>query len=206
MYVTTVARGCEDAVNSREIKVVRRPGAFAIHNSNARGLLHFAGRTWPCVMGSGGIRTLKREGDGATPRGKLQIGQTDSLRGWYRPNRLSGFTGRKSGLASTPTNLGWCDDPSSANYNRPVNLPFMSRHELMNRNDRLYDIVIVLNWNIKPRIRNRGSAIFWHLTKNDEDRMPIQGTEGCIALSPVHFRQVLSIVEKTVWPEAMSIG
>ncbi len=83
-------------------------------------------------------------------------------------------------------NLGWCDAPSDPCYNRPVALPFRASHEKMLRTDRLYDVCIVLDWNFSRRARNRGSAIFMHLTR--EDRGP---TQGCIALDPALMRRLL---------------
>jgi L,D-peptidoglycan transpeptidase YkuD (ErfK/YbiS/YcfS/YnhG family) len=58
--------------------------------------------------------------------------------------------------------MGWCDAPADANYNRRVRLPFRAKHEKMLRDDRLYDVCIVLDWNIRPRRRNGGSAIYMH--------------------------------------------
>lgn len=74
---------------------------------------------------------------------------------------------------------GWCDAPADANYNRPVRLPYGPSHERMWRDDRLYDAVIVLDWNIGKRMRNRGSAIFLHIAR--PGYLP---TEGCVAVSP----------------------
>jgi hypothetical protein len=59
----------------------------------------------------------------------------------------------------------WCDQPDDANYNRLVRAPFGRRHEEMKRKDGLYDICLVLDWNVTARARNRGSAIFFHLIR-----------------------------------------
>ncbi len=79
-------------------------------------------------------------------------------------------------LALATADLGWCDAPQSACYNRPVRLSFRASHEKMLRSDRLYDICLVLDWNFTRRARNRGSAIFMHLTRPDggptEDASP----------------------------------
>jgi L,D-peptidoglycan transpeptidase YkuD (ErfK/YbiS/YcfS/YnhG family) len=82
-------------------------------------------------------------------------------------------------LRPVTADLGWCDDPANAAYNCPVSLPFRASHEQMMRQDRLYDLVLVLDWNITRRARNRGSAIFMHLTRPDGGP-----TQGCIALDP----------------------
>ena len=62
-------------------------------------------------------------------------------------------------------NDGWCEDPRHGRYNCPIRLPSSAGHETMWRDDRLYDIVGVLDWNFRPRIRGRGSAIFLHLCR-----------------------------------------
>ncbi len=73
---------------------------------------------------------------------------------------------------------GWCDAPGNRNYNRLVRLPYRASHERMRRQDGLYDVCIVLDWNIRERRQGRGSAIFLHLA-----RPGYAPTEGCIALS-----------------------
>jgi L,D-peptidoglycan transpeptidase YkuD (ErfK/YbiS/YcfS/YnhG family) len=126
--------------------------------------------TLPCALGAGGIRAIKREGDNATPRGLMKI------TGGYCDPRAKRRTGA-SWLEPSPTKLGWCDDPSDRNYNRPVPLPYRASHEILVREDGLYGICVVLDWNTRPRIRNRGSAIFLHVAAPQ-----LQPTQGCIAL------------------------
>ena len=74
--------------------------------------------------------------------------------------------------------LGWCEVPDDRNYNRPVKIPYGASHERMKRDDRLYDACIVLDWNIRPRRRGRGSAIFFHLA-----RPGFTPTQGCVAVT-----------------------
>jgi len=97
---------------------------------------------------------------------------------------LEGYFRHKAGTATLPMRrirplLGWCDAPGDRNYNRPVVLPYPAGHERMARADRLYDHVLVLDWNIRPRRRNLGSAIFFHVAR--PGYLP---TEGCVAVSP----------------------
>jgi len=123
-----------------------------------------------CALGRGGISANKREGDGATPLAAMRV-----LGGYFRSSR---FRPRSDlPLAGIPADLGWCDASADRNYNRPVRLPYGASHERMLREDGLYDVVIVLDWNIMPRRRGRGSAIFLHLA-----RPGFQPTEGCIAV------------------------
>ncbi len=149
------------------ITVRARPG----HRS--QGLLNAAGTVFPCALGSGGITANKREGDGGTPLAAMRI-----LSGYYRRGR---FNGAPTTLAMREIHaaLGWCDLPGDRNYNRPVRLPYLASHERMLRDDRLYDACLVLDWNIAPRRRGRGSAIFFHLA-----RPGFPPTQGCVAVTP----------------------
>ncbi len=137
-----------------------------------KGLLNVGGAVFSCALGRGGITARKREGDGATPMGALKV-----IWGYYRPG-LGAIPSTSLPLFPTSACLGWCDAPRDRNYNRPVRLPYPASHETMRRTDHLYDIVVVLDWNMRPAIRGRGSAIFLHLA-----RPGYQPTEGCIAVS-----------------------
>jgi L,D-peptidoglycan transpeptidase YkuD (ErfK/YbiS/YcfS/YnhG family) len=133
-----------------------------------------------CAIGRGGIRQDKREGDRATPGGAFRL-----LGGFFRPDRIL----RKAWV--TPMRPagpgdGWCDDPRSALYNRRVVLPCRASHEKLWRADRLYDLVIILDYNIHPRRKNRGSAIFLHCARPD-----FAATSGCIALRLDDLRRLL---------------
>jgi L,D-peptidoglycan transpeptidase YkuD (ErfK/YbiS/YcfS/YnhG family) len=145
-----------------------------------RGLLAAGGKVIPCALGRSGISAVKREGDGATPLARMRL-----LGGYFRPDKAMP---RHSALplAAIGRLDGWCDAPADASYNRPVRLPFKPSHERMWRGDRLYDAVVVLDWNIAPRARNRGSAIFLHIA-----RQGFKPTEGCVAISPAAMRWLL---------------
>ncbi len=146
-----------------------------------QGLVGFAGRVLPCALGRSGISARKREGDGATPLGRLRV-----LAGYFRQDRPP--TARRCGLVLKPISvaLGWCEVPDDRNYNRPIRLPYGACHERMRRADDLYDVCLVLDWNIRPRRRGRGSAIFLHLA-----RPGLTPTEGCVAVSRGVMRQLL---------------
>lgn len=75
---------------------------------------------------------------------------------------------------------GWCDAPRHPAYNRPVRLPFAASAERMRRDDHLYDAVVVLDWNVRRRARELGSAIFLHLAADNS----LPPTAGCIAVRP----------------------
>ena len=146
----------------------------------SKGLLNVGGIVLPCALGKGGISSRKREGDGATPLGSLRV-----LWGYFRPGRGALPPTRLPLLPAFGT-LGWCDAPGDRNYNRPVRLPYPASHETMQRGDRLYDVVLVLDWNMRPAIRGRGSAVFLHLA-----RPGYRPTEGCIAVAPETMRWLL---------------
>jgi L,D-peptidoglycan transpeptidase YkuD (ErfK/YbiS/YcfS/YnhG family) len=157
------------------LSVRARPG------SQTQGLLNWGGLVFPCALGRGGISSAKREGDGATPLGPMRL-----LHGYYRKGRL--LSAHRSRLALTPIapDDGWCDAPRDRNYNRPVRLPYPASSERMMRDDRLYDCCIVLDYNIAPRKRGRGSAIFLHIAR--EGYWP---TEGCVAVAPLTMARLL---------------
>ncbi len=155
----------------------------AAPGSRTRGLLKAGGAVFACALGRSGISARKREGDGATPLAAMAV-----LSGYVRGDREK----RKSGgvrLLITRADDGWCDAPNDANYNRPVRLPFSASCEKMRRDDRLYDICLVLDWNVRSRRRNRGSAIFFHLARPD-----FAPTEGCIAIQPAAMRRLLPLL------------
>jgi len=88
--------------------------------------------------------------------------------------------------AITP-DMGWCDDPASPDYNRLVELPFTGSHEKLWRDDRLYDLLVVLGYNDDPPIAGMGSAIFLHLMQPDA-----RPTEGCVACAQAPLLALLA--------------
>lgn len=139
------------------------------------------GTVFACALGRGGISAGKREGDGATPLAAMRI-----LSGYFRADQFRG--GRRTALAMTSiaADLGWCEVPDDRNYNRPVRMPYAAAHETMRRADRLYDACLVLDWNIRPRRRGRGSAIFFHLA-----RPGFTPTQGCVAVTAAVMARLL---------------
>jgi L,D-peptidoglycan transpeptidase YkuD (ErfK/YbiS/YcfS/YnhG family) len=134
-----------------------------------------------CRIGRTGICHAKREGDGATPVGTLR-----PLRGFWRADRRCRAATR---LPMRPLRRddGWCDAPGHRQYNRLVRLPFLASREEMWRDDHVYDVVLELSWNARPRRQGRGSAIFLHLM-NDR-RGP---TAGCLAVEARRINWLLA--------------
>ncbi len=127
----------------------------------------------PVALGKGGVKPEreKREGDGASPLGSFGF-----LRVFFRPDRV------KQPIVTLPSqglspDMGWCDDPDHAFYNKQVRLPFGPSHEKLWREDHLYDLVVVISHNDDPVVPGLGSAIFVHCAHID-----FRPTEGCVAL------------------------
>lgn len=140
--------------------------------------------TFRAALGRSGRASLKREGDGATPIAAMRL-----MSGYYRRDR--GVAALMAGLAMRPIreNMLWCDESGNANYNRPVEAPFARSHEKMMRKDHLYDICLVMDWNISSRRQGCGSAIFFHLAKAG-----YQSTEGCVAIRKRDMLRLLPLV------------
>jgi L,D-peptidoglycan transpeptidase YkuD (ErfK/YbiS/YcfS/YnhG family) len=143
-----------------------------LNATSVRGWIEFGWLRLPCAIGRGGLRCRKREGDGATPQGRLALRDVQ-----YRPDRVSRPRSPIRTQALRP-DAGWCDAPADRNYNRPVKRPYAASSEALWRDDALYDCVLVLDHNIVPRMRGMGSAIFLHVARPD-----LGPTEGCIALA-----------------------
>lgn len=143
--------------------------------------LHCGHKIMSALIGKNGVTSSKKEGDHATPLGLFPL-----RRVFYRADRVT------KPLTLLPVEIlspkdGWCDDPQSPDYNKKVMLPCAARHELLWREDPVYDIIVVIGYNDSPAIPGRGSAIFMHL-----QRPNLAPTEGCIALSQQDLRTVLA--------------
>lgn len=157
------------------ILVRRRPG------QRAQGLLALGMRIVPCALGRGGLAARKREGDGATPIGRLALRCA-----LYRADRGAR---PRTGLplrAIRPAD-GWCDAPADRNYNRFVSHPYAASAERLWREDGLYDALVVLDYNMRPRRRGAGSAIFLHVARDG-----YAPTEGCVALAARDLGRLLA--------------
>jgi L,D-peptidoglycan transpeptidase YkuD (ErfK/YbiS/YcfS/YnhG family) len=87
--------------------------------------------------------------------------------------------------------MGWCDDPKSKFYNKLVKLPSKFSHEKFYRKDNIYNIVVVLDYNLNPIIKNKGSAIFIHVAKKN-----YKTTHGCLGLKQSDLIRLISIIKK----------
>ncbi len=144
-------------------------------------MLKLGHSTFPCLLGKSGRRFAKCEGDGASPRGSWKLNQL-----FYRPDKM-GWPFSKLNTKALKKTDGWCDAVGAGQYNRHVALPFKASHEDLWRSDQAYNLVVTTNHNQRPRKQFGGSAIFLHVINRGAT-----GTQGCIALSEKHLRQVLS--------------
>ncbi len=153
----------------------------ATHSTPHRGLLVAGGLTLPCALGRSGILGRKREGDGATPGGVWR-----PVAAFWRADRLPRPATMLPARPLDPAD-GWCDDPADRLYNRPVRLPYPGHHEELWRSDRLYDVIVVLDYNLVRPKPSAGSAIFLHIAGPG-----FPATEGCIAIQAGAMRRLLA--------------
>jgi L,D-peptidoglycan transpeptidase YkuD (ErfK/YbiS/YcfS/YnhG family) len=154
---------------------------------NKSGYLKYKKLKFKCALGKAGIGKKKREGDNVTPTGTFKI-----VKIYYRSDRVKKISS-KLRLIEITKNMGWCDDPNSKNYNQLINLPNRDGHEKLFKKNNIYDIIVVLNYNMKPVIKNKGSAIFIHVAKKN-----YQPTQGCIALKKNDLLKLLSKITKNM--------
>jgi L,D-peptidoglycan transpeptidase YkuD (ErfK/YbiS/YcfS/YnhG family) len=161
----------------RTILVRAKPG------QRSRGWLVAGAFALPVALGRAGIKANKREGDGGTPRGALRL-----KRLWWRADRAPRPRTRLPMRRIRPDD-GWCENPADRRYNRPVRLLPDQAGDRLWRADALYDLVVELDHNSRPRIAGRGSAVFVHVA-----RPGFPPTAGCVALEPAALRRLLARV------------
>jgi L,D-peptidoglycan transpeptidase YkuD (ErfK/YbiS/YcfS/YnhG family) len=81
----------------------------------------------------------------------------------------------------------WSEDPSDRHYNRAVRLDRNQAGDRLMRDDHLYDFVIEIDHNTKPRIARRGSAVFLHLAREN-----FSPTAGCVGMTKGAMLRLLS--------------
>jgi L,D-peptidoglycan transpeptidase YkuD (ErfK/YbiS/YcfS/YnhG family) len=148
--------------------------------NSRRGWLTAGGLVIPVALGRGGILANKREGDGGTPRGTFRPRQL-----WWRADR---HIRPQTHLPARPIKAddAWCEDPDDRHYNRPLRLKPKGSGDRLTRADHLYDFIVEIDHNTKPRIAGRGSAVFLHLAR--ENFAP---TAGCVSMTKSAMLQLL---------------
>jgi L,D-peptidoglycan transpeptidase YkuD (ErfK/YbiS/YcfS/YnhG family) len=137
-----------------------------------------------CSIGKNGKTIKKIEGDNKTPKGLFALGPL-----YYRKDRLLKLSTKLKKI-EIMKNLGWCDDVKSKLYNKSIKTNNNVRHEKLYRNDKKYDFLIPIEYNFKKPKKNKGSAIFLHLTSN------YRKTQGCVAIKEKDMLILLKLINK----------
>lgn len=149
------------------------------------GKLFFLNKKYKCALGYAGIKKNKKEEDGATPSGIYSL-----IKIYYRKDKINKIQSKLKKIIITKKMI-WCDDSSSRFYNTQSYLPKKFSYEKLYRKDNIYDIIVVINYNIKPVKKNKGSAIFLHVAKTN-----YKPTKGCIALKKSDLLFILKNITK----------
>jgi L,D-peptidoglycan transpeptidase YkuD (ErfK/YbiS/YcfS/YnhG family) len=152
-------------ISLRSIRIWARPGR------PTQGLLFAGALTVPVALGRGGLRADKREGDGSTPRGCFR-----SIRLWWRADRLPRPRTLLPVRRIGPLDA-WCEDPADRRYNRAFRRSANEPGDRLMRADHLYDLILEIDHNTRPRVAGRGSAVFIHVARDG-----FGATAGCVAL------------------------
>ena len=150
------------------------------------GYLKYKNFKFRCALGKNGIGQKKREGDFVTPKGKYKL-----IKIYYRADRIKKVRSPLKKI-KIKKNMGWCDDVNSKYYNKQIEINKKISHEKLYRKDSVYDIVVVLNYNLNPIIKSKGSAIFLHVAKKNYNK-----TQGCIALKKNELLHLVSKIKKS---------
>jgi L,D-peptidoglycan transpeptidase YkuD (ErfK/YbiS/YcfS/YnhG family) len=140
--------------------------------NSRRGWLNLDGQRIPVALGRSGILANKREGDGGTPKGHFK-----PTRVWWRADRHPRprtFLPVRAICAQD----AWCENPADRHYNQAIRLKSGQGGDRLRRDDHLYDFVVEIDHNTRPRVAGRGSAVFLHLAREN-----FGPTAGCISMT-----------------------
>ena len=152
----------------------------AAPGSRTRGWLTAGPLAFPVVLGRGGILANKREGDGATPRGTFRL-----KRLWWRADRDPRPKTLLQARRITAQDA-WCEDPDDRRYNQPIRIAPGATGDRLRRDDQLYDFIIEIDHNTRPRMARRGSAVFIHVARPD-----LSASAGCVTMPKARLRRLL---------------
>ena len=142
--------------------------------------LYFKNYKVKCAIGKRGISTKKREGDNKTPRGIYKFSTI-----FYRKDRIKHLETSVKKIV-IKKNMGWCDDPNSKYYNKLIYFPFSKGAEKLYIKKNIYDIIVVIDYNTKPIVKKKGSAIFLHIASKN-----YKSTKGCLAISKSNLKTLV---------------
>ena len=137
-----------------------------------------------CAVGKRGIGLKKKEGDLITPIGQYKIKYI-----LFRKDRIKKIHSKFRKIAIKKS-MGWCNDPKSKKYNKLINIPCSYSYEQLFKKGNIYDIILVLNYNMNPIKKNKGSAIFIHIAKRNYKK-----TQGCVAVKKLDLLKILKEIK-----------
>ena len=146
---------------------------------NQNNSLIYKQKIYRCSLGINGLNESKIEGDKSTPIGIFSLGNL-----YVRTDRIKDLKTHFKYL-SISKKMAWSDEPNNKDYNKLININY-NHKEIFHRTDRIYDLILVVNYNIEPIIPHKGSAIFIHISKNN-----YSSTQGCIGLNQDDFTEIL---------------
>ena len=138
-----------------------------------------------CSIGKRGLTERKTEGDLKTPKGTFNFNVI-----LYRADRIKNFRA-KIKKVRIKKNFGWCDDPKSQSYNKLINFPFKNSAEKLYLKKNIYDLILVINYNMNPIKKNKGSAIFLHIASKN-----FTPTKGCLAIKKENLLKILPLITR----------
>ncbi len=147
--------------------------------------LIYKGYKLKCCIGKSGLTSKKREGDLSTPKGLFKLGKL-----YYRKDRNKTIK-CKIKKKQIKKNMGWCDDIKSRDYNKEIKFPFKFTAEKLYRKNNNYDIFINIQYNQSPIVKNKGSAIFFHLCNKK-----YRPTNGCVSIIKKDFLKILPFINR----------
>ena len=153
-----------------------------------KNFIYFKDYKAKCAIGKRGITNKKVEGDKCTPRGRFKFKYI-----FYRKERIKNIRSKLK-IIPIKKNFGWCDDVRSKSYNKFIKLPFRYRSEKLYLRQNIYDIVVVIDYNLNPVRKKKGSAIFLHIAKKN-----YSPTLGCVAVSKIDLKYLISIINKNTF-------
>ena len=151
-------------------------------------IIYFKDYKAKCAIGKRGITRKKVEGDKCTPKGRYKFKYV-----FFRKERIKKIFSKLK-IIPIKKNFGWCDDINSKFYNKFIQFPFKGSAEKLYIKENIYDIIVVIDYNLSPIRKKRGSAIFLHVAKKN-----YSPTLGCIALSKKDLIYLLSIINKNTF-------
>ena len=137
-----------------------------------------------CCIGKKGLSSKKIEGDKKTPRGIFSLGPL-----YFRKDKINNPITKLKKIRIKKS-MGWCDDSASKFYNKLIKINNKLKYEKLFRRNNVYDLLIPIHYNTNYPKKNKGSAIFIHLTNN------YKKTLGCIALKKKDFLVLLKLIDK----------